>query len=64
MPNSYYQCQTCERKIIVKDSKKVPSCCGKPMRKVSADICLQPDHSEHARPMRDEEPCDDFRAGK
>jgi hypothetical protein len=63
MPNSYYQCQTCKKKKIVKVDSNVPSCCGKPMKKVSVDICLQPDHAEHARPMSDEEPCDDFRAG-
>jgi hypothetical protein len=33
------------------------------MKKVSADICLQPDHAEHARPMGDEDACDDFRGG-
>jgi hypothetical protein len=63
MANSYYECQKCKKKKIVKEDTKVPSCCGKPMKKVQVDICLQPDHAEHARPMRDEEPCDDFRAG-
>jgi len=27
------------------------------------DICTQPAHAEHARPMEDEDACDDFRAG-
>jgi hypothetical protein len=63
MPISYYQCKECKKKTIVKDDKKTPSCCGKPMKKISVDICLQPDHSEHARPMSDEGPCDDFRDG-
>jgi hypothetical protein len=62
MSISYYQCMKCKKKMIVKDDK-IPSCCGKPMKKISVDICLQPDHAEHARPMRDEEPCDDFRGG-
>ena len=59
----YYQCQKCKKKTKVKDDQKIPSCCGITMKKVSVDICLQPDHNEHARPMRDEEPCDDFRGG-
>jgi hypothetical protein len=63
MSNSYYECQTCKKKKIVKQDTAVPSCCGKPMKKTSVDICLQPDHAEHARPMNDEEPCDDFRGG-
>jgi hypothetical protein len=53
----------CKKKTIVKDDKKTPSCCGKPMKKIAIDICLQPDDPEHARPMSDEEPCDDFRGG-
>jgi hypothetical protein len=63
MSISYYQCQKCKKKTKLIDDQKIPSCCGKPMKKISADICLQPDHPEHARPMRDEEPCDDFRGG-
>jgi hypothetical protein len=63
MSVSYYQCKKCKKKSIVKDDTKTPSCCGKPMKKISVDICLQPDHPEHARPMKDEEPCDDFRGG-
>jgi len=63
MSTSYYQCQKCKKKTIMKDDQKIPFCCGKPMKKISVDICLQPDHHEHARPMRDEEPCDDFRGG-
>jgi len=33
------------------------------MKKISVDICLQPDHAEHSRPMGEDEPCDDFRGG-
>ena len=63
MTVAYYQCQKCKKKTIVKDETKKPSCCGKPMKKIQVDICLQPDHAEHARPMDDDEPCDDFRGG-
>ncbi len=42
---------------------KIPICCGQPMVQMSLDICLQPDHSEHARPMDRDDACDDFRSG-
>jgi hypothetical protein len=61
MTVEYYQCATCKKTATVKDDEDEPICCGKPMVKISGDICLQPDHAEHSRPMRDEEPCDDFR---
>ena len=33
-----YKCQCdCDAIIEIKDSKKVPECCGKPMKKVSDD---------------------------
>jgi len=42
----------------------IPICCGRPMVKVSLDACVSAGASaEHARPMDDEEPCDDSRAG-
>jgi hypothetical protein len=63
MTVAYYQCQKCMKKKIVKDETKKPSCCGIPMKKITANICLQPDHAEHARPMDTDEPCDDFRGG-
>ena len=60
--NKNYKCETCGK--IVKSKKgSVPKCCGKPMKQLPLDICIQPAHAEHARPMEDEEPCDDGRAG-
>jgi hypothetical protein len=59
-----YRCQSCKRTATVEENDEVPNCCGKPMQKVSREICLQPDHAEHARPMEDEDACNDFRAGK
>ena len=59
-----YQCQSCKRTATVDEGESVPSCCGKPMIKMPREICLQPDHAEHARPMEEEDACDDFRAGK
>ena len=57
-----YTCEECGKTIKTSD-KKVPDCCGKPMKKTPLDICIQPSHPEHARPMEDENACDDFRAG-
>jgi len=43
---------------------EIPECCGRPMVKVGLDACVSAGASaEHARPMDDEEPCDDSRAG-
>jgi len=57
-----YQCENCG-KTIETDSEKVPDCCGKKMEELTLDVCTQPAHPEHARPMEDEEPCDEGRAG-
>ena len=55
-----YRCEECGKTVEDKDK---PECCGKPMKQLSLDVCTQPAHPEHARPMQDEEPCDDGRAG-
>jgi DNA-directed RNA polymerase subunit RPC12/RpoP len=59
-----YECVTCKRSVTVEDPNEAPNCCGKRMRKKKArEICLQPAHAEHARPMEDEDACDEFRGG-
>jgi len=58
-----YKCEKCGKTIEVNDDKN-PNCCGKPMSKLSLDVCTQPAHAEHARSMESDEPCDDGRAGK
>ena len=59
-----YKCNICGNIVeILHASTGELVCCGQPMEKVPANICLQPDQAEHARPMADEEPCDDFRSG-
>ena len=58
-----YQCQSCKRTAIVEVGEKIPHCCGEPMEKIVDEICLQPNHAEHARPMESEDACDDFRSG-
>ena len=59
-----YECLTCKQTVIVDDDSNVPVCCGKKMKKTPREICLQPAHAEHARPMERNEPCDDGRAGQ
>ena len=59
-----YECQTCKRTATVDDNQPAPECCGKKMFLKTKEICIQPAHPENARPMEDEEPCDDFRSGK
>jgi hypothetical protein len=54
-----YKCDKCGK--ITKDMKgKIPKCCGYPMKKIPLDICTQPQHAEHSRPMNNEDACDDF----
>ncbi len=64
MNENTYTCTMCKKKKTVDKGKKIPKCCGLPMVKMPLDICLQPDHAEHARPMNIDDACDDFRAGK
>ena len=62
MEEKTYECEECGKKIKKVDDEK-PECCGKSMRQLPRDVCLQPAHAEHARPMDDDEPWDDGRAG-
>ena len=57
-----YECEKCGKTRTITDGA-IPECCGKPMKKLPLDPCVQPAHAEHARPMEDEDACDDFRAG-
>lgn len=57
-----YECKTCGKKIEVSD-EAVPICCGNTMEQIPLDVCIQPAHAEHARPMDEEDACDDGRAG-
>ena len=56
-----YQCETCDKRTISYGG--IPMCCGKPMKKLLLDVCTEPEDAEHARPMEDEDACDDGRAG-
>jgi hypothetical protein len=57
-----YKCNNCG-KTVKSNNGKVPTCCDRPMEKLPLDICTQPSHAEHSRPMDDEDVCDDGRAG-
>jgi hypothetical protein len=59
-----YECQSCKKTVTLPKKGKIPLCCGKPMKQIPVDMCLQPSHPEHVRPMDAEDTCDDFRAGK
>ena len=58
-----YECESCHRTATVEQSATPPICCGKKMKKVPQDICLQPAHAEHARPMERDDACDEGREG-
>ena len=57
-----YKCEKCGKTATVSNGS-VPNCCGKSMKQLPLDVCTQPAHAEHARPMEHDEPCDDGRAG-
>ncbi|MBD3193851.1 MAG: hypothetical protein GF317_02270 [Candidatus Lokiarchaeota archaeon] len=61
MKKEKYECLTCKRTATIKEDDEIPYCCDEPMTKIPKEICLQPAHAEHARPMEDDEPCDDGR---
>lgn len=62
MSEETYKCEAC-RKIIKSSDNDIPKCCNNDMKKIPLDICTQPQHAEHSRPMDDEDVCDDFRGG-
>lgn len=62
MVEETYECKNCGKKINVSNDK-APICCGKTMERLPLDVCTQPAHAEHSRPMEDEDACDDGRAG-
>ena len=61
MEEKTYECEECRKTL--KTSQETPECCGKSMKQLPLDSCIQPAHAEHARSMDTEEPCDDGREG-
>jgi hypothetical protein len=59
-----YECATCQRTLTIEEDEHPLMCCRKPMDKeTQREICLQPAHAAHARPMEDEDVCGEFHAG-
>ena len=57
-----YECEHCKKRVKIDFTKEPSFCCGMEMKPVPLEVCLAPPSSaEHARPMDDEEPCDDSR---
>ncbi len=62
MVNETYECTTCKRTATFdREKNDIPYCCDEPMSRVPKEICTQPAHPEHPRPMEDEDACDDGR---
>lgn len=57
-----YECEKCGKRVKTSEDK-IPKCCNIPMKKIPLDICTQPAHAEHSRPMDEENACNDFRGG-
>ena len=62
MENKEYKCECCGKKLKNSDDIS-PECCGKKMKQLPLDVCIQPQHAEHARSDEIDEPCDEGRSG-
>ena len=62
MIEAKFKCKICGKTLNTSE-EQTPICCNQPMDKKPLDICTQPAHAEHARPMEEEDACDDGRAG-
>ena len=62
MVEESFKCNKCGN-IVKNEGTDIPKCCGENMEKIPLDICTQPQHAEHTRPMDEEDACDDFRGG-
>ncbi len=61
MAKIVYKCEDCGKEIKREETEEDLICCEKKMKQIPLDICLHPNDPEAARPMRDEEPCDQGR---
>ena len=62
MSEKKFECKDCGKQVK-SSKKKNPECCGKQMKQLPLDICIQPTTAEHARLTEEDEPCNDGRAG-
>lgn len=58
-----YECENCKGQAISAGEKNPPQCCGQPMQAIPMDQCTLATTAEHSRFDKDDEPCDDGRAG-
>ena len=64
MPNDQaYECANCKNQKMSKEAENTPECCGQPMSNIPMDQCTLATTAEHSRFDKDDEPCDDGRAG-
>ena len=56
-----FQCIECGKQE--KRSKNNPKCCGKPMKQLPLDVCVNTSDAEQARAIENDEPCNDGRDG-
>jgi hypothetical protein len=62
MTEEEYQCKKCGKTVKITGGI-YSKCCGKYMKQMTKDICIQPAHAEHARLMEFGDACDGFREG-
>ena len=58
-----YQCENCQGQKLAAQEKQPPDCCGQSMQTIPMDQCTLATTAEHSRLDKDDEPCDDGRAG-
>ncbi len=58
-----YECENCGGQARIEAGGPVPECCGRAMKSIALDQCTLTTTAEHSRFDKDDEPCDDGRAG-
>jgi hypothetical protein len=58
-----FECEDCKGQVIVKEGAARPLCCGKAMKSIPLEQCTLSTTAEHSRLDKDDEPCNDGRAG-
>jgi len=58
-----YECPNCKGQVMATAGGPVPECCGQSMKSIPLDQCTLTTTAEHSRFDKDDEPCDDGRAG-
>lgn len=58
-----YECENCKGQVMAAADGPVPECCGQAMKSIPLDKCTLSTTAEHSRYDKNDEPCDDGRAG-